>query len=439
MLQRCWTLAFKVVTWSTQVCIWCRSSHMFPCIYTLLPIMELILDQFWLHERHVSWTEWLLHHWVTSLLHFLSYLFLFELLPLSWVQVNTTKDSVPSTICSRCMYFDCCRGRVPAFANLSANQESSGDSYTTTGFDPTTGPQPSLTNPLGNPAYYGDTSSNGPNWVDYITTTYNKSLILTYNLAYSGATVDSSLVAQDASTVLDLKQQIEDEYLPLYGNQSSAEELGADWNASNSLFGIFIGINDVGNSYTEQNTSLNGDIFQVYSTLVQEVCSLLGFHTIPAVPSPGRCVLVLFFLRFTNPFPWSSSFPVPFFPSSPILSVHPSSYPTISHLYNPLTSCHQLYQSGARNFLILNVPPVNRAPLTTALGSSDIQLEASDITDFNNRIQTLASNLTDEYSDTTVFVYDTRTLFNQVLDDPQQFNETAGYKNTTGYCVAYEE
>lgn len=54
-----------------------------------------------------------------------------------------------------------------------------GDSYSATNFD-FNGVQPSADNPLGNPAYPGTTTSNGPNYVDYLTTTYNKSLLLTY-------------------------------------------------------------------------------------------------------------------------------------------------------------------------------------------------------------------------------------------------------------------
>jgi hypothetical protein len=56
----------------------------------------------------------------------------------------------------------------------------SGDSYTTPGFNDT-GVQPSIGNPLGNPNYPGYTSSNGPNWVDFLTVKYNESQVLTCN------------------------------------------------------------------------------------------------------------------------------------------------------------------------------------------------------------------------------------------------------------------
>ncbi|KAJ9619886.1 hypothetical protein H2203_008160 [Taxawa tesnikishii (nom. ined.)] len=224
-----------------------------------------------------------------------------------------------------------------------------GDSYTTTGFNDTL-TQPNRANPLGNPPYPGYTASNGPNWVDFLTTTYNNTFLETVNLAYGGATVDSALVTPYLPTVLSLKQQINDEYVPVYADQPSF----FPWSSDNTLFGIFIGINDVGNSYGAQNASINTLIFNVYSGLVDE-----------------------------------------------------------------------LYQSGARNFLFLN-------------GASAQSLEAADIADFNSRIAALARNLTNTYHDATTFLFDTNCIFNQVLDNPCSYPQTCPYKNTTDYCVAYE-
>ncbi|KAL9049184.1 MAG: hypothetical protein Q9162_007356 [Coniocarpon cinnabarinum] len=234
-----------------------------------------------------------------------------------------------------------------------------GDSYSTTGFNVTLA-QPSADFPLGNPAFPGYTASNGPNWVDYLTTTYNQSLIETYNLAYGGATVDSNLVTPYLPTVLSLRQQVNDEFLPYY-----LDEQTASWNPSNSLFAFFFGINDVGNSYYLQNGSLNGDIVSVYASVVDE-----------------------------------------------------------------------LYENGARNLLFLNVPPVDKAPLTAEQGASAQSLEASAIADFNRQVRQMASNFS-TYSDTTVFYFDTSSVFNAVLQDPESFPATAIYQNTTDYCVAY--
>ncbi|KAF2091906.1 carbohydrate esterase family 16 protein [Saccharata proteae CBS 121410] len=237
-----------------------------------------------------------------------------------------------------------------------------GDSYTTTGFN-VTGLQPSHDNALGNPAYPGYTSSNGPNWVDFLTTQYNKSMIQTYNLAYGGATVDQNLVAQYLPTVLSVRQQVHDEFMPCYGSNNST----VTWASQDTLFSVFIGINDVGNSYQAQNTSLHGIIFDEYASLVEE-----------------------------------------------------------------------LYGSGARNFLFLNVPPVQCSPGTVVLGASDVQLEADAIKDWNFRLEILAAELNMKHSDATIFRYDTYSLFNEVLENPSTYPATSIYKNTTGYCVGYE-
>ncbi|KAK5560762.1 hypothetical protein LTR46_001070 [Exophiala xenobiotica] len=240
-----------------------------------------------------------------------------------------------------------------------------GDSYTTTGFNATTGPQPSPGNPLGNPKYPGYTSSNGPNWVDYLTVKYYDSLVLTYNLAYGGATVDAALVAQYLPTVLSLKEQVQTEFLPLYGTQQLAS-----WKPDATLFAIFVGINDVGNSYAgtaSGNTTIYDAVLSEYTSLV-----------------------------------------------------------------------NQLYDSGARNFVFLNVPPVDRSPLTASSGPAAQALEASRIALFNSRIATLAANLAHADKQNAVFLYDTHTLFEEVLDNPQQFPQTAPYRNTTDYCLDYE-
>ena len=125
-----------------------------------------------------------------------------------------------------------------------------GDSYTTTGFE-VNGTQPSAANPFGNPAYPGYTSSNGPNWIDFLATTYNQSFVKTINLAYGGATVDGALIPQYLPTVLSMKQQVNDEYVPTYASHPKS----FDWHSNDTLFAIFIGINDVGNAYGWSNSS----------------------------------------------------------------------------------------------------------------------------------------------------------------------------------------
>ena len=147
----------------------------------------------------------------------------------------------------------------------------SGDSYTSTGFQ-IHGEQPNPTNPLGNPAYPGSTSANGPNYVDFLTTTYNRSYIQTYNLGFGGATIDPSLVASPFGDIVQsFRQQVREEFLPVIAKSSNVP-----WASANSLFTIFFGINDVILSYAERNSSLNYALIKAHEALVHQVSGLLG-------------------------------------------------------------------------------------------------------------------------------------------------------------------
>ncbi|KAI1099220.1 carbohydrate esterase family 16 protein [Jackrogersella minutella] len=245
-----------------------------------------------------------------------------------------------------------------------------GDSYTQTGFNYTQSP-PSLSNPFGNPAYPGYTSSNGPNWVGYLTVKYNASLLQTYNLAYGGATVDSALVMPYVPTVLSVKQQVEEEFIPGYTSGAPKAPSAPEWTGADSIFAFWIGINDVGNSYgsgPEASGLLYTKIFDVYSDLVD-----------------------------------------------------------------------QLYSSGARNFVFINVPPVDRSPLTVGQGQSSVDTEKDAIADWNKRVSDTAATLKSDHADeVNVWVYDSNKSFNDVMDAPNTYEQTADLKNTTDYCAAYQ-
>ena len=78
---------------------------------------------------------------------------------------------------------------------------------------------------------------------------YNKSLILTYNFAYGGATIDANLVTPYLPTVLSLIDQV-NQFLTSYADKPAS----SPWKSGNTLFSVWIGINDIGNSW-----SLGGD------------------------------------------------------------------------------------------------------------------------------------------------------------------------------------
>ncbi|GLB37982.1 putative cellulose-binding GDSL lipase acylhydrolase [Lyophyllum shimeji] len=157
---------------------------------------------------------------------------------------------------------------APPVSTAKANYWFSfGDSYTQTGFSPT-GTLPAPGNPLGNPPYPGWTATGGENWVDYVSTQYNKSLILTYNYAYGGATIDANLVAPYTPTVLSLTDQV-NQFLSGAGTKPAS----TPWTSSNALFSIWIGINDIGNSYylSGDRNAFSDTLLNAYFALVQKL------------------------------------------------------------------------------------------------------------------------------------------------------------------------
>ena len=128
--------------------------------------------------------------------------------------------------------------------------------------------QPDEANPLGNPAYPGATSANGPNFVDFMTTTYNQSFIETYNFAWGGATIDEAVVASVfGPSVQSFKDQVNRLFQPKYINNPTVP-----WTGSNSLFVVFFGINDaIGTWLGPANDSLLYGEIKSYENLVNQV------------------------------------------------------------------------------------------------------------------------------------------------------------------------
>ncbi|KAH8106938.1 hypothetical protein BXZ70DRAFT_997825 [Cristinia sonorae] len=159
-----------------------------------------------------------------------------------------------------------------------------GDSYTTDGFNISAG----VDSPVP-----GFTSSNGPNWVQFLGGTYNITDTKVFNLASGGATIDAALVAPFQPTVLSIVDQVEQFHQILAPKPS-----GAQWSGNNSLFAIWIGINDVGNSFgrsdiksqTQFHATLMKRLFGQVDTLYQDGARQFLFLT---VPPTNRAPLIL--------------------------------------------------------------------------------------------------------------------------------------------------
>ncbi|RPD66542.1 hypothetical protein L226DRAFT_530635 [Lentinus tigrinus ALCF2SS1-7] len=229
-----------------------------------------------------------------------------------------------------------------------------GDSYTTDGFNISAG----VNSPVP-----GFTSSNGPNWVQFLGDTYNVTDTKVFNLASGGATIDAALVAPFMPTVLSIVDQVGQ-----FHDILAPKPAGAEWNSSNSLFAFWIGINDVGNSFAWTNVTSQADFHKV---LMKRLFSQVEI----------------------------------------------------------------LYEDGARSFLFLTVPPTNRAPLIIEQGSESVALITSALAGYNAQLAANVRSFQAKHKDLgQVTVFDTRPIFNTLLDNAKTF----GFVNSTGFCEAYQ-
>ncbi|KAH7141790.1 fungal cellulose binding domain-containing protein [Dactylonectria macrodidyma] len=130
---------------------------------------------------------------------------------------------------------------IPTSAGLDLN----GSSTTQTGFN-SNGTQPSPSRPLGNPSLPGWTSSGGLNWVGFDITEFNSSITLSYNFAVGGATTDADLIPPYTTGIRTFVDQVVD-YKQLVARESPA------WTRENLLVGVWIGNNDVGGTFGNQD------------------------------------------------------------------------------------------------------------------------------------------------------------------------------------------
>lgn len=144
-----------------------------------------------------------------------------------------------------------------------AYSQNSGDSYSQTGFD-INGTKPSASNPLGNPPLPGWTASGGLNWVGMLVSQFQVSNLLSYNFAYGGATTDSNIVKPYDPSVKSFVDQVAE-----FSNSLAAHPSYAPWTAANTLVGVWIGVNDVGNTYYLSNVTdvLNAVIAKYFDQL----------------------------------------------------------------------------------------------------------------------------------------------------------------------------
>ncbi|CAN8101006.1 unnamed protein product [Discula destructiva] len=143
-----------------------------------------------------------------------------------------------------------------------------GDSYSTTQFY-IEGGYPSASDPIGQPALPGSTTSGGLNWVGIITSELNNSLILTYDWAYYGADTSDAII--NTGVVTDFVAQVSEfeEYLVPAPSE-------APWTSDNTIVAVWMGINDVGECFWESSiysTCPIDEVMEMYFGLLEDLYS----------------------------------------------------------------------------------------------------------------------------------------------------------------------
>src|SRR3569833_3444444 len=117
---------------------------------------------------------------------------------------------------------------------------------------------------MGNPPLPGNTAVGRLSWAEYLATQFNTSLTLAFNFAVAGATVDNSIVQAYIATVPGVVDQVN-----TWNKNLASKPSYAPWTAENALAAIWIGVNDVGNSYTQsrEEAHLNKDLDRYFEQL----------------------------------------------------------------------------------------------------------------------------------------------------------------------------
>lgn len=91
-------------------------------------------------------------------------------------------------------------------------------------------------------------------------------------------------------------------------------------------------------------------------------------------------------------------------------------------------SVEKIYSLGYKNFLFMNLPPLDRGPGTP-------NVNASMVSSFNKIHAAHADAFQSQHKDVKVLQFDVNSVLNNVLDHYQDY----GFKNVTNYCPGYNQ
>lgn len=86
-----------------------------------------------------------------------------------------------------------------------------------------------------------------------------------------------------------------------------------------------------------------------------------------------------------------------------------------------ITQVEELYLSGARSFLFLTVPPINRTPRFLAQGTVVADGLAAHIADYNAQLSNAVSLFEESHENFEAIVFDSQPVFNTLLDNAEPY------------------
>jgi hypothetical protein len=97
------------------------------------------------------------------------------------------------------------------------------------------------------------------------------------------------------------------------------------------------------------------------------------------------------------------------------------------------------YSSGARNFLLIDVPAIQYAPMAQSLKAAVVSQESNAIQDWANRLTAMAKNFQTTHPDITITVFSAYNVFQKILSGPTAYQQTQNLKALSGYCPQYSK
>jgi hypothetical protein len=269
--------------------------------------------------------------------------------------------------------------RPRRFAVETLTTSSSGDSYTDSGFNINSA-APTLSQALGFPPLDPWPNCLNQTLLGEIPMTSSNGPVWPEFLAakYNATLTLAYDFARSGGTIKQsLVEQIKEVYTPKYSSlYTTGPAEGVRWMSESSIFAIFMGINDL-----------------------HQCCANMFGSMDPKYQTFEECIHPRFELYFND---------------------------LVAHLYD----------TGARNFLFINLPPVQRAPQTLGWPLPVQANYTHGVQSFNALLPAWVTNFTKQHDGVRSTLYDSHALYKKILDNPKDY----GFRDAGCYsCICVTE